>query len=176
MTATLRLYEITEMRARLDIWLEESEGELTPALEQLLAELDAKADEKVERIGLYLRELAAHAKALAEEEARLAARRQARERAIASLKAYLLSHMEQLGKTKVNGLLCTVAIQKNSAPSIECLDAQALHATDQGDLFVEKVITTSFRLRRDELIAAWKANLPLPPGVIITQGSHVRVR
>ena len=52
----MTLYQIADAREILDTWLLETEGEVTPELEALLAEIDGKADEKIERVALYIRE------------------------------------------------------------------------------------------------------------------------
>jgi hypothetical protein len=175
--ASTRLYELANMREVLDRLLEETEGELTPELEAQLDAVDGAANDKIERVGLFIREQLAHAEGIRIEETRLVARRKAHERVAEQLKHYLQQQMERLGKTKVDGLLCTVALQRNSAPTIECVvDAKAVLAGPQGDLFAERVETVEYRLRRPALIDAWKANQPLPTGVTVTLGHHVRIR
>jgi hypothetical protein len=71
-TATVRLYDLAEAREILDEFLTETEGEVTPEIEALLEQLTGQVTEKVERVGLYIRELVATAAAVKEEEQRLA--------------------------------------------------------------------------------------------------------
>lgn len=176
MTA-LKLYEIAQARDVLDSWLAESEGELTPELEQMLNELDGQADEKIERVGLYIRERQAQAKAVKEERDRLDALWKRDERAVESLKGYLKLQMGRLGKKKVNGLLATVAIQQNSQPSVTtAVDAPDLYQMPDAQPFVRREERVIYSLDRDAILAAWKAKQPIPSAIVIDLGSHVRVR
>jgi hypothetical protein len=175
--AAAPLYELANMRELLDGKLAETDGELTPELEQLLDALDGKIEEKIERVGLFVLEQSEEAEKVKKHEQRLAAKRKAHERVAEQLRHYLQRQMERLGKTKVDGLLCTVALQRNSAPTIEAaVDAKAVLAGPQGDLFAERVETVEYRLRRDAIVAAWKSQQPLPAGVSVTVGQHIRIR
>lgn len=179
MLATEKLYEIADAREILESWVAESEGEWTPEMEALLADLDGKADEKIERVALYIRELTAAAAGVKVEEDRLTARRKAREKAVESLKAYLMREMDRLGKTKVQGLLATVAIQRNP-PSVTCdLSDDALHdawlSQDTLGEFVREV-PASYRIDREQVLLAYKNGGVVPEPIMVTVGSHVRIR
>lgn len=179
MGATVTMYALDELRGRIDEQLLESEGELTPEIEAALDSWNVTADEKIERVGLYVREQIANADALDNhpivlEAKRLQARAAMGRKRAENLKAYLLRNMIAWGKSKVEGLLLTVALQKNSAPAITCDSPETVHAGEQGERFVE--VVTDFRLRRDAIIAAWKAKTSLPAGVTVVQGQHVRLR
>lgn len=178
MTATdVRLYELAEMRAVLEEWLAETEGEVTPELEALLDGLAGEVKEKVERVALYVREQLATAAAIDEEAKRLAARVAAKKRAAEGLKGYLKSQMERLGLGKVEGLLCTVAIQKNSAPAVRTiLEAHELYAIAEAQPFVKRAEIVTYTLDRDAVLAAWKGSQPLPAAIAVDLGSHVRIR
>lgn len=172
------LYEIADMRDVLDTWLAETDGELTPELEALLAELAGKADEKIERVALYIRERLARAKAVKDEADRLTALAKANERAADSLKLYLKRQMERLGTTKVHGLLCDVAIQRNSQPTVTtALEPADLYQLDSARPFVIRAEVVQYRLDRDALLAAWKADAnSVPAAIVVEQGTHVRIR
>ncbi len=186
--STVALYELANARDILDTWLLESDGELTPELEQLLAELDGKADEKIERVALYIRERLAHSAAVKEEVVRLVAIQRREERAADSLKAYLLAQMYRLGKERVTGVLCTVALQA-SPPSVSCeltSDDLGAHyegcraagvdiATDALGRFIVKAPAT-YRLDARAVLDARKAGEPLPPEIWITNSKHLRIR
>lgn len=176
--SAVTLYELANARDILDEFLAESEGEVTPALEALLEELDGKAEDKIERVGLYIREQLATANAIDEEAKRLAARSAARKRAAEGLKAYLKRQMERLDKTKVDGLLCTVAIQKNSQPSVtSSCEPNALYAIDEARPFVKRAEVVTYTIDREALLAAWKADpSSVPAAIVVEQGTHVRIR
>lgn len=171
----LKLYEISQARVVLDTWLAESEGELTPELEVMLNELDGQADEKIERVALYVRERSAHAAAVKEERDRLAAIVKREEKAAESLKGYLKLQMERLGKTKVNGLLATIAIQSNPPSVTSTLTNEELHQMAHVCDFVVTV-PASYRIDRDVVLARHKEGKPLPAGVVVERGSHIRIR
>lgn len=173
---TAALYEISAMRDVLDRWLDESEGEVTPELEALMAELDAKADEKIERVALYIRERLARAAAVKEEVQRIQAIQKREEKAADSLKAYLHREMDRLGKDKVNGLLCTVALQKNP-PSVKGdLSQEQMQALHTAGLAFVKFIPASYALDRRAALDGWKADGELPDGLTVEQGTSLRIR
>jgi hypothetical protein len=181
---TVHLYDLANARAILDEFLAETEGEVTPALEELIEQLDGDVTDKVERVALYIREQLATAAAVKEEEARLAARRKSHERAAEGLKNYLQRQLERLGKTKVDGVLCTVALQP-SPPSVKSTltqqQLQDLWDTHEGDvigvwrpLLVE--IPEQYALDKRRVLDAYKAGQRLPDGVSIEQSAHLRIR
>lgn len=177
MPATLKLYEIAQAREILDTWLAESEGELTPELEAMLDELDGKADEKIERVALFIRERLAQADAVKVERDRLAAIAKREEKAAESLKNYLHRQMDALGKTKVNGLLATVAIQRNSQPSVQiALQPAELFALPDASRYVKREEVVTYTVDRAAILSDWKANIPLPSMIVVDLGSHVRIR
>lgn len=181
MTSAVKLYEISAARDILDAWLNESEGELTPALQELLDQLDGQADEKIERVALYVRERLATAKAVKEEAERLQAIVKREEKAAESLKGYLKGQMERLGKAKVNGLLCTVAIQANSVPSVTCpltdeeIKAAFFDNESPVGQFIREV-PVSYRLDRDAVLQAFKAGDAIPDVIAVEKGTHLRIR
>lgn len=178
--SAIALYEIANARDILDNWLAESEGELTPELETLLAELDGKADDKIEKVALYIRERLAHAAAVKEEVARLAAIQKREERAADSLKRYLHDQMIRMGKDKVNGLLCVVALQKNP-PSVvgevpvETLGLWRETLTDGFGRFV-RFVPATYALDRKAILDAHKAGDAIPADLTITQSLSLRIR
>lgn len=177
MTA-VALYALADMRDALDALLAETEGEVTPALDALLEELDGKVEDKIERVGLYIREQLATATAIEEEVKRLGARVAAHKRAAEGLKEYLKRQMERLDKKKVDGLLCSVAIQKNSQPSVTTtLEFADLYAADETRPYVIRAEVVQYKLDRDALLAAWKADAnSVPAAIVVELGSHVRIR
>lgn len=179
----MKLYEITAARDVLDTWLAESDGELTPELEAMLDELDGQAEEKIERVALYIRERLANAEAVKVEAQRLAGIQKREEKAAESLMGYLKAQMERLGKTKVNGLLATIAIQNNSQPSMVhglTSDDLALHfagkvENSKVEQFVRE-IPASYVIDRDAVLLAWKAGDTMPAEISVQKGTHLRIR
>jgi hypothetical protein len=179
--ATLHELVIGERRALSEL-LDETEGELTPEIEQLLTELDLKIDDKLESVGLYVLGQTAIVKAIKEEEARLAARRKAVERGVDGLKAYAERMMREAGKTSVKGTRCTVALQKNP-PSVKGdLDVEQLRnlATieEQFDSAIRLVrrVPETFSLDRRAVLELHKGGDALPEGLTVEQGESLRIR
>jgi hypothetical protein len=175
---TVTLYELADMRDVLANWLAETEGDVTPELEALLDELAGKTNEKIERVGLYIRELTATATAIEDEAKRLQARVVASRKAAEGLKNYLKRQMERLGSTKVDGLLCTVAIQKNGQPSVTTVvEPFVLYEADDARPYVKRAEVVTYTLDRERVLAAWKAApSSLPAAIVVEQGTHIRVR
>lgn len=178
MTATVKLYELAEMRDVLDLWLLEHAGEVTPELEELLAQLDGDANEKIVRVALYIREQLAIADAIELEVRRLGVLLATRRTAAENLKAYLKRQMERLGKSKVEGTLAVVAIQKNSQPSVShTLDPEGLYAFPESRPYILREELVRFSIDRPALLLAWKTNpASVPAAFAVRQDSHVRIR
>jgi hypothetical protein len=172
---SVTLYEIADARDILDNWLVESGGELTPEIEQLLNELDGAANEKIERVALYIREQKSLADAAKQERDRLAGIAAARLKAAESLTGYLHREMDRLGKDKVNGVLVSIALQKNP-PSVVGEPVRPLEG-----LYIDKpefvrYSPASFALDRKAVIEAHKAGQQIPEGLSVAQTVSVRIR
>ena len=177
--SSLKLYEASEALEIVESWIEEhadellaNGGELSPELAALIDQARDAFEGKVERVALKVRELLATAQAVELEEKRLGQRRKALENAAAAIKAYLKIHLERTGETKIQGTLATVALQKNGQPSITVevpVDSLPPQWTVQPP-------PPPLVLNRDEVVAAFKAGTPLPEGITVTVGSHVRIR
>lgn len=173
----IALYELANAREILNEWLTESDGEVTPELAELLDGITGDIDEKIERVALYIREQLATSTAIKEEADRLTARAKVREKAADGLKAYLKVQLERLGRTKVEGLLATVAVQRNSAPAIRTvLEASELYAIEDARPFVKREEMVVYSIDRAAVIAAWKNKEPLPSTIAVDLGTHVRIR
>lgn len=177
---SIALYQLRELRDALDGKLQESGGELTPELEAELSALDVASDEKIERVALYIREQTAEAAAIETEATRLQDRANAKLNAAKSLKAYLQREMDRLGKEKVNGLLITVALQKNP-PSVkgdiapETLQSWWAAPGDQRAGFI-RYTPESFALDRRVVLDAHKQGMTIPEGLTIEQTTSIRIR
>lgn len=178
MTATVKLYELAEARDILDELLAETEGEVTPEIQSLLDGWQDQTTEKVEKVALYVREQLTTAEAISAEIERLTARKKAMERAAAGLKGYLHAMMERVGIPKVNGLLVTVQVQKN-APSVRGeLDAdhlEAMHGSALWHRFVRRIPAT-YALDKKAVLDAAKAGAEIPRGLVVEQGTSLRIR
>ena len=165
MIATLKLYELADAYERIAEALIENGGELTPELSAELDAIEGAFEAKVERVALYVRNLLATAEAADAEAARLAALARTRRQGAEGLKGYLMAQLDRVEKPKVETPLVVVRIQKNSRPSIQWPDTQAIPEAYQR-------VTVS--LDGQKVYQDWKAGT-LPSGFVVEQGRHLRI-
>jgi hypothetical protein len=160
------LYELTTEFKALYASLDDPETD-DAFVEQVLAETAKMITAKADNIGKLVRIWEAEEKAFEEEYKRLREKRDVARHRIDRIKFYLQTQMESMGTNKIEGELFKFAIQKNSRPSIE--------APDPDRLPPEYFIITK-RVDGDLLYQDWKAGKPLPVGVQVVQGTHLRIR
>lgn len=110
----MKLYDLTESYARLLDMADEMEDDV---YRDTLESIKEPLEEKAENTAKVIKSLEAEAKAIRDEEKRLADRRRTLENKGQRLKDYLQSNLEAAGIKKVKGKLLNVSIQKN-APSL----------------------------------------------------------
>lgn len=92
-------------------------NEMLTAWFDTLEGIEGEFDEKVESIAVYIKQLAAEAKALKAEKAAIAKRQLQKEKSVENLKAYLLNSMEALGRKKIDMPKAMISVKSN-APSL----------------------------------------------------------
>lgn len=179
--AGVKLYELSAARDILDQFLSEAEGEETPEIADLFAQLNGEIERKVEDTALWIKEKEAEAAALKQEEQRLAARRRALENRAERTKHYLELQLEQLGRDKVHGLIVDVALQTNP-PSVKGdVDADALWDVHEGDTIgvwrdILRFVPETVTLDRRAALERHKAGRPLPDGLTVERTRSLRIR
>lgn len=177
--APLRLYEYADalLAVRADL-LDSEDGELTPDMERALDGAVADFGQKVEQVAFVIRELKAEAKAINDEAERIAQRARRRDKAAARLTAYLQGQLERADVPKVERPLVTVRLQRNSAPTVR----HAFTPEQVTDLYLDegwrpfvRVIPQTCQLDTQAVVAAWKQKQPIPEGVEVVVGHHVRI-
>ena len=175
------LYEIADLRAIIDLALEESEGELTPEIEAALNAWDERFDDKAERVALYIAEQEGLAEMAKAERKRLDALCAAREKRAASLKRYLFEQMEKAGKVKVAGVLKQITIQ-NNPPKVEPLvdmdEAELRNVFMFAPQYVQR-IPESYALNKRAILDAAKAGTldeDMKRRVAVVQTKGLRIR
>lgn len=121
-----KLYDLTQQYQELLNIMTEYDEEHEGFRDTLEAIEDALED-KLNATAIIVKTLDAQAKALKEEEARLAKRRKALENNAARLKDYAQDALERTGKVKVVGQQFTLRLQ-NNPPSVRFLDEKAIPA------------------------------------------------
>jgi hypothetical protein len=178
-TTPVKLYETAEALLIVEQWIDEhadellaSGGELPPALAELIDQATAQLEGKVEKVALKVRELEATAGAVKLEADRLAQRAKTFTNAAAALKAYLKVQLERTNVMKVEGKLATVALQKNSQPSVS-LTVPLDHLPKE---WVRQPPPPAPELDKEKVLKAFKAGEDLPAGVTAAVGTHLRIR
>lgn len=133
MTTTVKLYERTEAMRYLDTLIAESEGELTPEMEQLLTEAEADFDAKAVAVAAVIREQEALAAAIKEEEQRMAARRKSAEGTAQRLRNYLTFQMQEARRDKIETPLFKIALRENPPTVAATADANEFGRLEEGD-------------------------------------------
>ena len=120
------LYEISAdfLKALDGLELDEETGEITNF--DTVEALNAQFEDKAESVACYVKNLTAFAANLKAEEDALSARRKTAERRIDSMKKYLTSCMESVGKDKVETAKARISFRKSVQVQID--DEKALPA------------------------------------------------
>lgn len=171
MTATLRLYEYADALDGIRAQLFDAEGDLTPEIEAALNAAESDFATKAERVALFIRELQSNAKAVKEEATRLTARAAQYERTAEGLKHYLQREMERVEIPRVDGKLISVRLQKSPPSVVSSLSEDALREIPAAYV---AIVPESYRINAKQVIEAWKDGRPLPAGIEVVQGQHLR--
>jgi len=188
MSAALRLYECVDDLLTVRDWLDEhaeqvieAGGDIAalPELAALMDQAEGDFEAKVERVALFILELTRTADAVAEEAKRLTARAARDKKSADALKQYLLLNMQRAECKKVEGKLATVRVQASPGAVQHALSQDELAAIYKiGDKniarFVRQVPAT-YRIDPKAIVEADALGEPIPAGVTITKGVHVRI-
>lgn len=158
----MNLYELTGAYLQIQNMIEEgAEG-----LEDTLEALNDALEDKAEGYGRVIRNLEAQAKALREEEKRLADRRKSIENSIARLKDNLQQSMLATGKRKIQTNLFTYSIQKNP-PSVVVTDLKSIPE--------KYLVPQDPKVDKKAILTDWKSGEAIP-GTEIRQTEGLRMR
>lgn len=164
----MQLYAIADaMQAILDT-IDES-GEIAPEAQAQLDALEGDLAAKAEAIARVVRNLVASEAARKVEAARLALAADADRRRADWLKRYLMDQLQRLGLTRIDAGVFRVRVQRNSQPAVSC--AVPLDKLPP-DLVRRK---ETLDLDREAILAAVREGLPLPEGVRVETGTHLRI-
>lgn len=158
----MNLYDLTENWQKVyDMDLDEETWFDT------LTSIDEAIEDKAENIAKLIRSLDADVEAYSNEIKRLSDRKRVAENKIKSVKAYLQSNMEQLGKEKFKTELFSFGIQNNPA---------GVDITNEKAIPVEFItVETVKKVDKRELIKALKAGEEIT-GAELKQTRSLRIR
>ena len=161
----MKLYQLPAEAAQIEMLLTESEGELTPELEQRLKEFIEGGKDKLESSACVVKSLQAQAEACKNEAARLTSRRKSLEDNADRLKGLMLMAVDSAFHGKVKTDLFTIW-GHDSPPSATfelAPDAELMRLPDD---FIKIEAPT---LNTGALWDAWKHKQALPPEVVVTE-------
>jgi len=164
---SIKLYELTEGYKALWNLVDDNDSDLS-MIETALQTVEGAIEVKANNIIIFLKSLDADAKAIKEEEVRLATRRKAIENKHSSIKQYLQAQMELAGIEKLKGAISTLSIQ-NNPPSVQILDIDSIpgkYLTLIPEQYVPDKKRISEALKQGEDI----------PGASLSVGRSLRIR
>lgn len=175
MEATLSLYDLTAQQQAIEAALIENGGELTPELEELLAENTEALTVKVDGYNKLLRTFEGAETALDAEIRRLTALKNTAANAQKSLRGHLQHAMEENGITRLDGSICKAYL--TSRKSLEVAD-DFLGQWDSLDLAemrfktgLPDYIDLELKLNKTALKAAIEGGAPVAGAQIISKNS-----
>jgi len=156
-----------EYQAIMDL-LERSEGEITPELAERLESLSGDLPHKLERLCEVWETFNAQAAGLQAALDRLGKQHSAATRSRERLREYMQRAMEAFGERKLRAGNFTLALWKNSTPTAEW------HGRPEDLPERYRRVKIEF----DRLAAArdYRDGLPLPDGVTVIEGQHLRIQ
>ena len=166
----LPLYELSMEARALDDLTAMEDGEFTPEIDALHTELMDQIVSKADAFGSYLRELEARETAIADEIARLAARKKRLASRMAWMKAYAVTALRNMDRPRIDGTLFTLAIQKNP-PSV-----QITVLPDALPAEYVRVIPETREPDRKTILDALKAGVEIAGATLAETTYHLRVR
>lgn len=166
---TMRLYDLAASWELIADEIVDAGGEITPEIASKLDALESILHAKADAICSLVQRFNRQATAAHAEADRLVKLANVRDRAAGKLAAYLKTCMEMMNTPKIETDIFRVRVQKNGRPAIRCdVDPASLPAE-----FRKEITTVS--MQADALLEAWKMKRELPPGVMVTQGTHLRI-
>jgi hypothetical protein len=134
-------------------------------IEQSLNEVAEEIEVKAENIAKLIKSIDIDAKALKEEEQRLASKRKTLENRTEYLKKYLEAGMRATSKEKIKGKFFSLAIQKN-APSVNVIDESKIP---------ENYFTITKKLNKEVILEELKSGKTIL-GAELKQSQSLRIR
>ena len=154
------LSQIIESMIETDAVIIDNGGELTPELEEFIAQNEADMAKKIDGYNAAYREQAARAEALKNEIARLQALKKTAENSAKRIKEVLKWNMDRLGTRSVNGTTCKAYFTTSTA--VECKDEElvGLFTSSLNELkaMLPDYIDVEFKVNKTNLRTALQKN------------------
>jgi phage host-nuclease inhibitor protein Gam len=161
------LYEIKEQYEKLGDMLEESQGEITPDISDLMNSIDDQRNGKIDNICRYIRNLETQGAGYINEIQRLKTNLDTSINKINSLKNLISWFFNSQGINKMETDLFKLRIQKNP-PSIDVYDPDSIPKEFD-------IVETIHKIDKKTIMEKLKSGEDIP-GARIKQGEHLRIQ
>lgn len=176
MSAAVKLYELLEARDILDQFLVETEGEETPELGDLFAQLEGSLEEKGQNVARWMREKEAEITALKTEEQFLAKKRKARENALERSKAYFLTLLQQLDRKELGTATAKLCRQNGAPQLVGDVEPELLAKLHEAKFRCVRLVPQTLTLDRREALAMLKSGEAVIAGLSVETREQLRIR
>ncbi len=167
MPKALALYQIPEAYRDIMDKIADQEGECTDEDLAALDAIEGTLEDRVDHIGAVIAECDATVEFFKPELDRITKRIRGANRHTENLKKYLKETMAKLEREKVQGKIFRARIQRNSAPSIDY--------KGQPEKLPKQYQRIKIETDKDAIKTDWKAGFPLPEGITVELGNHLRI-
>ena len=172
------LFELTAKQREIEDALYESGGELTPDIENALAETSQSLPAKVDGYYTLMRGFAHMAENCASEIERLTRLKKVAENGQKSLKRHVLDAMKMFSFDKLKGTFCSMSIGRSKSLEIDedVLLCDARKKAAELSASLPDYIVVEVKVSKKAIMDAYKSSGVLPSGATIVESEHLTVR
>lgn len=174
----MTIFELGATEQLLAAMLEESGGELTPQIEEMMNDNDQQTQEKIDGYAAVIREFQYRAECLKTEAAKMTERAKQSLNAAEKVRQHILLAMNTFKRDKYEGN--TVKFFKKKTQSVEADEEEVFGTLGLNDLIeglnLPDYITVKFAINKTAIKDGVKKGKPLPQGISITENDSVIMR
>lgn len=167
--------EVNDLAVRIGLMLEESEGEITPEVVALSAQLEKDEENLCDNIGNTILNIEAENEALKKEIERLTKRKQSNEKKIDFFKRLVLEHMRIAGIDKLKGQFFKTSIRHSQKVDVSDEEAFTMAAQSKLNMIAEQFPYLRFKVEvnKTAIKDAMKDGAEID-GVVISESESIR--
>ena len=174
----MTLFELSQEQREIEALLEENGGELTPEIEERLAETEDKFPKKVDGYGVMLRKFQAAEKVCDEEIKRVQGLKKVAQNSVKSLRSHLLDTMLHFGFQKLKGNMTQMWTGKSKSVEV---DEEILLAPYEAKLqafrdSLPPYISVELKVAKKPISDLYKAEGLLPAGCSIVESDSITIK
>lgn len=177
-TTPKTLWNLSSEMAALEALLEENGGELTPEVEERLADTSESLVRKADGYGALIRKTSAASTMIADEIKRLQAMKKVTDNTVKRLKEHIATVMEATGMTKLDGDLTKFTLTHSTSCEV---DEDAFLAPYQQKILdfaatLPEGVSLEVKVSKSFLKERYKGGDILPAGVQFVNNASLRIR